>query len=33
VRVEYQISPHVTIESQYGDAGRGGANVVYTRDY
>ncbi|HEY3451812.1 MAG TPA: translocation/assembly module TamB domain-containing protein [Myxococcales bacterium] len=33
VRVEYQLSPHVSIESQYGDAGRGGANVVYSRDY
>ena len=33
VRVEYQVSPHFSLESQYGDAGRGGANVVYSRDY
>ncbi|MBI5549768.1 MAG: translocation/assembly module TamB [Deltaproteobacteria bacterium] len=33
VRVEYQLSPRISIETQYGDAGRGGADVVYTREY
>jgi translocation and assembly module TamB len=33
VRVEYQISPRISVESEYGDQGRGGANVVYSRDY
>jgi autotransporter translocation and assembly factor TamB len=33
VRVEYQISPRVSVESSYGDALEGGADVVFTRDY
>lgn len=33
VRVEYQISPRVSVESEYGDQGRGGANVVFSKDY
>jgi translocation and assembly module TamB len=33
VRVEYQISPRISVESEYGDQGRGGANVVFSRDY
>ncbi len=33
VRVEYKVSDHVNVESNYGDANRGGADVVYNKDY
>jgi translocation and assembly module TamB len=33
VRVEYQITPRISLESEYGDQGSGGANVVFSRDY
>ncbi len=33
VRVEYQLTPKVTLESQYGDANRGGVDMVLTHDY
>jgi len=32
-RIEYQLTPAVSLETEYGDAGRGGAGVVYTLDY
>ncbi len=33
VRVEYQITPRISLESEYGDQGSGGANVVFSREY
>ena len=33
VRAEYEVSPHVTLESEYGDANSGGLSVFYVRDY
>ena len=33
VRVEYQITPRWMFESRYGNAGSGGASLVWTRDY
>jgi translocation and assembly module TamB len=33
VRVDYQLSRHLSAETNYGDALKGGANVVYSRDY
>jgi translocation and assembly module TamB len=33
VRVEYQLTPKITLESQYGDANRGGVDMVVTHDY
>lgn len=33
VRVEYQITPHWTFESRYGNAQSGGANLIWSKDY
>jgi translocation and assembly module TamB len=33
VKLEYQISPHWSLEMEYGDARAGGADVIWTRDY
>jgi translocation and assembly module TamB len=33
VRIEYQITPRWMLESRYGTAGTGGANLVWSRDY
>ncbi len=33
VRVEYQISPHWTFESRYGNAQSGGASLIWSREY
>lgn len=33
VRVEYQISPHWTFESRYGNAQAGGASLIWSREY
>jgi translocation and assembly module TamB len=32
-RVEYQFSPHWSFETEYGDARRGGADVIWSVDY
>jgi translocation and assembly module TamB len=33
VRIEFQITPRWVLESRYGTAGTGGANLVWSRDY
>ncbi len=33
VRVQYQITPRWTLESRYGNAGAGGASIMWQRDY
>lgn len=33
VRVEYQITPHWTFESRYGDAQSGGASLIWSKNY
>jgi translocation and assembly module TamB len=33
LRVEYQISPHWSLESRYGDAQSGGASLIWSKDY
>jgi translocation and assembly module TamB len=33
VRIEYELGKGVTVESQYGDAEKGGLDVVYSKEY
>ncbi|MGI5861200.1 MAG: translocation/assembly module TamB domain-containing protein [Myxococcales bacterium] len=33
VRVEYQLTPRVNIESKYGDEQKGGVDVIFSKDY
>lgn len=33
VRVEYQLTPRVNVESKYGDEQKGGVDVIFSKDY
>jgi translocation and assembly module TamB len=33
VKLEYQVSPHWSLEVEYGDARAGGADLIWSKDY